>query len=68
LEDPNSSQNCDKVFDKDKIPPQNQKTPIQTTARQQRVIKARLKLVMQNFFCKIDLQLCEDGLQVLFKG
>jgi hypothetical protein len=55
VENPNSSQYCQKVIKKHERPPQSHKKSAPKTAvRQQTVFKARLKLLTQNFIsCKI---------------
>jgi hypothetical protein len=48
LEDPSSSQHCQKEFDK--FYRKTKKSTFKISSRQQSVIKARLKLLMQIFF------------------
>jgi hypothetical protein len=57
-EDSSSSQHCQKVFDKDKSPPQSQKSALKTTSHQQSVIKARLKLWREFFFSLKSIYKC----------
>jgi hypothetical protein len=58
VEDPNSSQHSQKVFDKDGSLPQSQKIcTIKTTAKLQHHVNNPSSKLTQTFLCKIDLQM-----------
>jgi hypothetical protein len=58
VEDPSSSQHCQKYLTKMRVHRIAKKSAPKTTTRQQSVIKARLKLLTQNFFSAKSINKC----------